>query len=141
MNAQNDVLLERLRLLNEYVSDLRDLQGLEFEAYTENKLVRRAVERTLHLAIEACLDVGQHFIAQEGFRVPEDNKSVFIVLSEEEILPSHLLPRLINMAKFRNLIVHDYASIDNHVVFEILKGHLHDFEAFARVIVRYIESD
>ena len=50
MSAQNDVLLERLRLLNEYVSDLRDLQGLEFEAYTENKLVRRAVERTLPLA-------------------------------------------------------------------------------------------
>jgi uncharacterized protein YutE (UPF0331/DUF86 family) len=70
---------------------LRDLQGLEFEAYTENKLVRRAVERTLHLAIEACLDVGQHLIALEGFRVPEDNKSVFIVLAEEEILPPHLL--------------------------------------------------
>jgi len=86
VGGQNDVLIERLRLLNEYVSDLRDLQGLEFDAYAENKLVRRAVERTLHLAIEACLDVGQHLIAQEGFRVPEDNKGVFIVLAEEEIL-------------------------------------------------------
>jgi uncharacterized protein YutE (UPF0331/DUF86 family) len=120
---------------------LRDLQGLDFDAYTENKLVRRAVERTLHLAIEACLDVGQHLIAQEGFRIPEDNKGVFIVLAEEEILPSGLLPNLVNMAKFRNLIVHDYAGIDNRIVFEILESRLHDFETFASAIVHYLESD
>jgi uncharacterized protein YutE (UPF0331/DUF86 family) len=44
------------------------------------------------------------------------------------------------MAKFRNLIVHDYARIDNAVVFGILKRRLGDFHAFARAIVRYPEA-
>lgn len=48
-----------MKLLNEYVSDLRELQSIDFATYEENKLIRRTVERTLHLAIEARLDIGQ----------------------------------------------------------------------------------
>ena len=43
------------------------------------------------------------------------------------------------MARFRNLIVHDYARIDNEVVFAILKRRLGDF-AYAQAIVHYLES-
>ena len=44
------------------------------------------------------------------------------------------------MAQFRNLIVHDYARIDNQVVFGILKRRLGDLDAFAQAIVRYLQS-
>ena len=127
-------------LLNGYVSDLRELQSVDFATYSENMLIRRTVERTLHLAVEAALDIGQHIIAQEGFRRPADHQDVFVVLTEEEIVPPDLLPRLIAMAKFRNLIVHDYARIDDNVVFSILKRRLGDFEAYARAIVTYLDG-
>jgi uncharacterized protein YutE (UPF0331/DUF86 family) len=137
---EQSVIQERLKLLSEYMNDLAELQAVDLTTYVENKLVRRTVERTLHLAMEACLDIGQHLIAQEGFRMPTDNKDVFVVLSEEGVVPSSLLPNLISMAKFRNLIVHDYAQIDNHVVFSILKRRLGDFDAFARAVVHYLEA-
>jgi uncharacterized protein YutE (UPF0331/DUF86 family) len=44
------------------------------------------------------------------------------------------------MAKFRNLIVHDYAHIDNSIVFGILKRRLGDLDAFARAAVSYLEA-
>lgn len=128
-------------LLDEYIKDLRELQNVNFDEYEENKLIRRAVERTLHLAVEACLDVGQHIIAREGFRTPQDNKDVFAILKEEGILPAELLPNTIAMARFRNLIVHDYARIDNAAVFGILKRRLGDFDGFARAIIEYMESE
>lgn len=138
--GEQDVIRARLKLLAEYVNDLLELQEVDLQTYQENKLIRRAVERTLHLAVEVCLDVGQQIIAREGFRMPEDNKDVFVVLSDQEVLPGELLPDLISMAKFRNLIVHDYARIDNHVVFSILKRRLGDFDAFAQAIARYLEA-
>jgi uncharacterized protein YutE (UPF0331/DUF86 family) len=128
-----------LKRLSEYVNDLSELQAVDLTTYVENKLVHRTVERTLHLAVEACLDIGQHIIAREGFRTPTDNKDVFAVLSEEGVVPSSLLPSLVSMAKLRNLIVHDYAQIDNHVVFSILKQRLGDF-AFAQSVVHYLEA-
>jgi len=140
LGEETVVLRGRLSLLAEYVSDLRELQDVDPQTYTESKLLRRAVERTLHLAIEACLDIGQHIIAREGFRLPEDNKDVIAVLGENDVLPAALLPNLIAMARFRNLIVHDYARIDNQIVLDIVKRRLGDFDAFAQAIVRYVET-
>jgi len=139
--SDHDVIRERLRLLAEYTSDLSELQDVEFAEYAENKLIRRYVERTLHLAVEACLDIGQQIVVLESLRTPEDNKDVFVVLTEAGTIPDALLPQLIAMAKFRNVIVHDYVRLDNSVVFGILKRHLGDFDAFARAIAEYVEAD
>jgi uncharacterized protein YutE (UPF0331/DUF86 family) len=127
--------------LDEYIKDLRDLQSVNFVEYEENKLIRRTVERTLHLAVEACLDIGQNIIAREGFRIPENYRDVFIILEEKSILPADLLPNVIAMARFRNLIVHNYAHIDNAAVFGILKKRLDDFDSFAEAIIAYIETE
>ena len=135
-----DTIVARLKLLNGYVSDLRSLQDVDAQTYSENLLIRRTVERTLHLSIEASLDIGQHIIAQEGFRTPDDNKDVFVVLSEENVLPAELLSELIQMARFRNLIVHDYARIDNLIVHSILKQRLGDFDRYAQAVLRYLET-
>lgn len=129
-----------MKRLNEYTSDLYDLQAINFQTYEENKIIRRAVERTLHLAVEACLDIGQHIIAQEGFRTPKDNKDVFQILAEEGIVPETLLPTLVAMARFRNLIVHDYTRIDDAAVFGILKRRLGDLSDYAQVIVAYLQT-
>ena len=135
-----DTIVARLKLLNGYVSDLRSLQDVDAQTYSENLLIRRTVERTLQLGVQASLDIGQHIIAQEGFRTPDDNKDVFVVLSEENVIPAELLPDLIRMARFRNLIVHDYARIDNLIVHSILRHRLGDFDRYAQAIVHYLET-
>lgn len=127
-----------MALLNEYIDDLHSLQGADYATYIENKILRRAVERTLHLAIEACLDIGQHIIASEGFRRPTSNRDVFVILAEEGILSRELLSRFVDMAAFRNLIVHDYARVDDDIIFGILKRRLGDFNAFATAILTYL---
>ena len=121
------------------MNDLKELQSVSFQEYSENKLIRRMVERTLHLAVEASLDIGRQVIASEGFRSPVDNKGVFEVLHEEGIVSDELLPALMDMGRFRNLIVHDYARVDDAAVFGILKRHLGDFDLYAKEIVRYLK--
>ena len=140
MADKRSVIAARLKLLNDYVRDLRSLQDVDAQTYTDNFLIRRTVERMLHLAAQASLDIGQHIIAQEGLRTPDDNKDVFVVLGEENVIPAELLPELIQMAKFRNLIVHDYARIDNLIVHSILKQRLGDFDRYAQAILRYLET-
>lgn len=107
----------------------------------EDVRLKKAVERSLQVAIEACLDIGRRLIALEGFRYPEDNKDVFRVLYEEGVVPESLLPALVDMARFRNLIVHDYARIDDARVYGILKKRLEDFDAYARAVAAYLERE
>ena len=89
MAEVNGVLLERLKLLKEYKQDLTEFQSLDFEAYQENKVIRRAVERTFQIAIEACIDIGQRVIAAEDFRPPESNRHRRRRVNGPEALPSY----------------------------------------------------
>lgn len=138
----DDVIANRLKLLAEYLDELQTFgkQANSFKAYLEDTLLRRAVERTLQIAVEACLDIGRRLISLEGFRYPEDNKDVFQVLIEEKIVSKTLSYHLLDMARFRNLMVHDYAKVDDAKVYGILKKRIGDFDQYARAIVLYFEK-
>lgn len=43
------------------------------------------------------------------------------------------------MAGFRNVLVHNYADLDNAIVYGALKKRLGDFDEYARAIVTYLE--
>lgn len=136
------VLQERLAYLRDTVDYLKSEQDRvrSFSEYRENVRLKRAIERSLQTAIEACLDIGRRIIALEGFRFPDDNQDVFRVLREENLVSDDLLVTLLDMARFRNLIVHDYARIDDALVYAILQKRLSDFDAFARAVQAYLES-
>jgi uncharacterized protein YutE (UPF0331/DUF86 family) len=136
------VLTQRLRLLAEYIDVLQSFQSeaVSFSVYRDDIKLRRAVERSLQVAVEISLDIGRRIIALEGFRYAEDNQDVFRVLAAEQIVSRRLLDSLLDMARFRNLIVHDYAKIDDVKVYEILKNRLGDFDAFAEAIRTYLQA-
>ncbi len=120
------------------VRDLEKAKDITWEVYRSDVRTRRFVERTLHVMIEACIDVAQHIISDEGFREPSTYRDAFVVLAEERIISADLLPRLEQMAAFRNLIVHYYEKIDDAVVFAVFQRNLRDFLAFAESITTYI---
>lgn len=134
------MIRERLKLLDDYTAKLRELAETDREEYLSNYILRAAAERLLQLSIECCLDIGNHLIARSGFRSPKDYRDIFAVLAEEGLLSQELRPRLMNMAGFRNLLVHDYADLEDPVVFRILQRNLDDFEAFAKAIGAYLRE-
>ena len=141
--VKDDVVLERLIRLRDEIAYLQEESSRthSLHEYVENIRLRKAVERSLQVAVEICLDIGRRIIARERFRYPEDNQDVFRILAEEGIVPGELLSSLLNMARFRNLIVHDYARIDDARVYALLKRHLEDFIAFADAVRVYLEDE
>lgn len=128
------LLEDKTRLLAEYIADLEEQQHLSLAQLRDNKLLRRYVERTLHLAVEACLGIGSHLIADLRLREPEDYKDIMVVLTENGILPKEKLEQYKKMAQFRNVIVHDYARVDPEILIGILKKNLGDLTLFAQTI-------
>lgn len=125
------VIRNRLKHLDEYILDLEEEKRLAWEDFLKSKKTRRYIERTLHLAIECCLDIGHHIIAEECLREPRDSKDVFSVLNEEGYLKRSDPTRLKQMAGFRNIIVHDYTRVDPAIVYSILKKSIPDLVNFS----------
>ena len=134
------LLVERiLNDLASFVGDLREVSDLTFSQFSKNKQLKRFIERTLHIAIEAIIDISQHIISDERFREPESYKDAFSILNENSIVSEDLLVKLQNMAAFRNLLVHYYEKIDDEIIFGILKKNLGDFDEFSRQIILFLQ--
>jgi len=132
---EKEVITRRLTALEEYLADLNKAKNdLNFQEFKTDKIMRRYIERTLHMAIESCLDTASHIISYKGYREAENNQDLFQILIEESILDKDLGKKLKKMAQFRNVIVHDYLKIDPEIVFAILTKHTDDLSRFALVI-------
>lgn len=114
------------------VKNLGDLQ--------KDSILQNGILHLLQTAVEICLDMTNHIIADEEWRAPSSNRDAFQVLREHDILSEALLKHCQNMAGFRNILVHMYEKVDLEDVYNILKNHLGDFEAFGSSIKRFLDK-
>lgn len=131
INAMIDLIDENLRLIEEIRS-----QG--FDSFSSSFKDIQAAKHSLQEAIEACLDIGSHIIAERGFRRADDYKDIYKVLEEEGIIDHVLSSKLQEMAQFRNLLVHRYGKIDTKRIFIIMSEDVNDIREFVKRILKYI---
>ena len=131
VNAMIDIIDENIRLIEE-------IQSQGYESFSGSFRDIQAAKHSLQEAIEACLDIGSHIIAEQGFRRPEDYREIFRVLEENRIIDHVLSIKLQEMAQFRNLLVHRYGEIDIKRVYIIMSDELKDIQKFAKSILKYI---
>jgi len=63
------------------------------------------------------------------------------VVQRRSIVDDSLYDSLVKMAKFRNIVVHQYEGVDAGIVLTILKSHLFDLERFRDVVLATIGND
>lgn len=139
--VDKELILRKLAELDEYLEQIKEFQGIGLQEYASDWKAQRIVERTLQIMIETCVDVAGHIIADKGFRIPNTYSDVFKVMGEEQILEPGLLSNMMKMAKFRNIVVHQYDKIDAEIVIGILKRNLTDFVAFKQSILNFLKKE
>jgi uncharacterized protein YutE (UPF0331/DUF86 family)/predicted nucleotidyltransferase len=135
-----DRMIEFLRLISADVQDLREKAPASKEEYLQARDVQAIVERRLQTAIESCLNIGNHLIARLGLRPPQDYGDVFRILREAYILPSEGAEAMVDMARFRNLLVYLYWQLDHERIYDSLQGRCASLEAFASHIGRWLRD-
>ncbi len=90
------------------------------------------------VAIESCIDMCNHVISLNGYRVPEDYADTFKVMGEVGALDMDFTDELRNMAKFRNRLVHIYWEVDDLQLYEILQTRIGDFKKFLDSLARFL---
>ncbi len=136
------ILIERIVAdLKLHVKELRDADDITLDIYKNDFRIRRFVERTLHIIIEACIDIAQHIISDEKMREPTSYRDTFVVLAENRILQQDDLQKFMTMASFRNLLVHYYERIDDLIVYGFLKKNLSDFDLYVDRIIEYLKKN
>jgi uncharacterized protein YutE (UPF0331/DUF86 family) len=133
-----DIMLRLVSELRKSLHRLESLSRLKKEELISDPDKIASAKYHFIVAIEACIDMGNHIISQNSFRVPEDYADTFRVMAEEGALDKELLEDLVAMAKFRNRLVHLYWDVDNDQLHAILLSRLSDFGMVLTSISRYL---
>ena len=136
--VNQDILLRLLASIEGFVSDLRQADDISHELFLRDIRAQRFVERTLQIAVEACMDVTHHIISDEKWREPDSFADAFAVLAENLVITPEQADRYALMARFRNRIVHYYEKVDPEQVFAIFKKRLEDFDDFVTTIKKWV---
>lgn len=133
-------ILAKLQKLDEYLGYLKEIQKVNKDNFVKDYHFYGLAERYFQLSIEILLDMGKLIITGESLRRPEDNQDIFIVLHENEIISEKLAGKLVGIANFRNILVHDYEKIDREIIYEKLQKNLDDFKDFKKEILSYLKK-
>lgn len=123
----DESIIDRMLNLEEYINDLQQYSPVDSEEYSNNKLLSRFLERTLHLTIESFLDIGNHIISKERLGRVDYNTDVIRILAQNNIIKENE-KSYIRMVQFRNVLVHDYADIDPEIIVDMINNHLNEVE-------------
>ncbi len=132
------LILRKVASLAEYQKQIGEYSTITVDQYRSDWKVQRIIERTLQMMIELCADIASHVISDNEFRTPETYADTFRVLAENFILTPEQLAIMERMAKFRNIVVHQYETVDAEIVILVLRRHLSDFKQFSDSIVQFI---
>ena len=128
--VDRDLVLRKIADIERYMGELFEYRSLDPGAYAADWQTQRIVERTLHLAIEACMDVADHLVADRRLPVPETAAGTFVTLAGAGLLDADLARALGRMVAFRNILVHDYARLDPQIVMRVVRTDVDDLLRF-----------
>lgn len=127
--------------LRKSVARLRSIGQIPYAVFVKDPDKIGSSKYHFIVAIEYCIDICNHVIARNGYRVPDDYGDTFIVMGEAGAFDSDFAEALRNMAKFRNRLVHLYWELDDRQIYDILQDRLDDFKKFLDSMARFIGWD
>ena len=111
------------RLPQEKIQFLKDLDAQD------------VVVLNLTRAIQLCVDIAMHVIANSDAITPQTMSESFTVLEKLGVIDREVSIKMKKSVGFRNIAIHSYDDLDLNLTFEIAYKHLNDFKDYIRQIV------
>jgi uncharacterized protein YutE (UPF0331/DUF86 family) len=123
------------RLLDAVRADLAFLRTLAGQPL--NEIALAAVKYRFVTAIEGCTKVAHHLVSSEGWAVPESNAAAVRELAEHGVVKRPVAESVARAVGFRNVLVHQYAEVDDAVVIGQLTR-LDDLDAYVGQVATWL---
>ena len=130
------LLADKIAAVRDAVARIREVLPSEPDRFRSDRTAREVVVLNLFVAVQECLALATHWVADEGWDVPGGYRDVFTSLVEHRVIEAELAGRLAAAAGLRNLIAYRYAALDWERLHAIAAEDLDDLLDFCAVLAR-----
>lgn len=109
---------------------------MALDAFLANEDAQDIVCRNLQLAIQVCIDIATHIVAEEGWTPPKDLASLVESLRAHGVIDDPTATSMRKAIGFRNILVHEYDVLDLAIVHALWQTRVGDL---ARCIDQIID--
>ena len=135
--VNQSIIKNKINHIEVSLQRLKEKQEIPLEEFKKNRDLQDIVIHNLQLSIQGCVDMASHIISDQGWTVPDTLAGLFDILTEHKVIPDDLNDRLKKMVGFRNIIIHEYGTIDLGKVYVILTKDIKDIYTFLKLICAY----
>lgn len=135
-----DVVVDKLRHINQYTNDLKQMRGMSMDEYVEDMVTQRAVERTFMNLIQSCIDLAGHVRSEENLSPSGTSKKEIEALGNADIVSSDTQEMMEEAVGFRNILAHRYGDVNHEIVYDVLHDDLRWFERFQTEVAQWFQQ-
>ncbi len=130
-----DKINKKINDIETSITRLSEFKNVPLSEFLDNRDMQDIASFRLIVATEAAIDICLHLVSKIFKSVPEDYAGCFRLLGEKGLITQDLSQNLVKMARFRNLLVHQYWDIDYSQVYSLITGAaLDDLSSFTREV-------
>ena len=133
-------LAKYIQELEGYLAHLVELGRYPEEEFLSDWRIHDLADRQLHLTLETFLTVGEIVISECGFRKPDTYADIPRILYENKVIGKQLNEELVDLARFRNVLVHGYLHLDHERVYRRLHTDPRIIEDFIEAIKEFVAA-
>jgi len=136
--VNKQVLLTKIDAIEHHLARIREKRQVDVEAFLKDLDRQESILFNLQMAIQSCVDVAAHIVAEEELGVAGSTNELFYLLEDARTIDTGLTEKMVRAVGFRNLIVHEYGRVDLQIVYRVAWENIDDLKAFMRaVLVRF----
>lgn len=133
--VDKDLILAKAGAIKRHCKRVSVKSNVDFDSFKADLDRQEIVMFNLQMAIQTCIDIAAHIVSEEGYGVPGSNNEMFYMLEENELLEPALTEKMDKSVGLRNIIVHEYAKIDLHQIYQVARNDINDLEDFVKCLL------
>lgn len=134
------LILKRVEQIEKHLDRIRPFASLSYDAFITDSTTQDVVEYNLFQVVNHLIDIFQHVVVDEEYGFPETAYEAAQILLTKGILGQGEAEIFKQMVGFRNVVGHDYISINKEVVYEILIHGEKDIRALlTRIVSKFLK--
>ena len=119
---------------------VRRINEIYSEETFEDYLYQDALILNIQRACQQSIDLAMYIVSKSGLGIPKKSSEAFTKLVEGKVISKDIGLIMEKMVGFRNVIIHEYQSVDINILrFIATEGKL-DFLRFTREIIEFMKT-
>ncbi len=134
------LLAAKISMIHDAVARISAVLPATLSQFRSDRTAREVVTLNLFVAIQECVAIASHLLADAGWGAPKTYGESFTALAEHSVVDVQLATRLRAAAGLRNLLAHQYGAIDFERLYEFADSRKADLNAFCAAVAAWCQS-